>query len=73
MDEAADPAAQCGAGLLIETEVNTAVDAGVVDVLGDLLEFGVIQDRSRYRRVREGNGVPASTVYQFQHVARRIA
>ena len=43
VDRATDVASQPGARLLIEAEMDPAVDARVVDIVGDLLESGVLQ------------------------------
>src|SRR5262245_28298506 len=57
VDEVANPEPQAGAGLLVEAEVNPAVDASVVDVPGYLLECGVVEGHSRYGSVRQAKGV----------------
>ena len=34
-----------GARFLVEAEVDAAIDAGVIDVVGDLVPGGVVEDR----------------------------
>jgi hypothetical protein len=51
VDVGADLASLAGACLLIEAEVNPAIDAGIVDVVGHLRELGVVEDSVRKVRV----------------------
>ena len=53
-DVLADLASLMGPRLLVEAEVDAAVDAGVVDVVGDLVPGGVVEDDARQRR--DGSG-----------------
>ena len=41
------PSAPVGTHLLVEPEVDAAVDAGVVDVVGDVLPRGVVEDQAQ--------------------------
>ena len=51
VDISADLASLAGTCLLIEAEVNPAIDAGIVDVVGHLRELGVVEDCVRKVRV----------------------
>ncbi|MGH8165818.1 MAG: hypothetical protein ACREQ1_01185 [Woeseiaceae bacterium] len=52
MNISADPATLLGSFLLIEAEMNSAIDPGVVDVAGDVLEPFVFEGYTRQFRDR---------------------
>src|SRR4051812_36418888 len=47
VDESADLPTLVGTGLLVETEVDAAVNAGVVDIVGDLFPGRVIESQAQ--------------------------
>jgi hypothetical protein len=53
----ANAASLHGSRFLVEAEVNAAVNARVVDVVGDIPEVRVLQRDGRNRRIRERDGV----------------
>src|SRR6185295_12199488 len=73
VDVGADTAAQFGAALLVEAEVDPAEDARVADVVGDLVEPGVVEDQSRHGGVRHGDGMPAGAERTNQHLGGAVA
>src|SRR5690606_14142128 len=59
--------------LLIEAEVDSAVDPGIVDVGGDLAEPRVLQHDVRQRGTRHGDAMPAAPEAALEHHAGRVA
>src|SRR5690242_14581632 len=55
-DVPADLPPLAGARLLVEAEVDPAVDPGVVDVVGDLPPGGVVEDDARQTGIGQGDG-----------------
>ena len=60
------------ARVLIGPKMYPAVDACVGDVVGDLLERGVLQHDVWPRRVGQGDRMSAFAVKTFEHLGRRI-
>ena len=82
VDISADLASLAGTCLLIEAEVNPAVNAGIVDVSSYLRELGVVEGHGRNGRVRQSDVMtsPAEDVLRYRaprvargRVGRRIA
>ena len=73
VDVGAHTASQVAAGLLIEAEVDAAVDARIVDVVGHLRERGVVERHLRNARVRQGDVVTAAAEDLLGYRAPRIA
>ena len=51
-NRSADGTTQGCAGVLIGSEMNAAIDAGVGNVVGDLAKSDILQDDAGHRRVR---------------------
>lgn len=62
-----------GPALLVETEMNTAVDPCVVDVGRDLVESRVFQNDPGLGRTRHGDGMSALAEDAFQHFTCAVA
>ena len=73
IDRGAHFASEPRSALLVEAEVDPAKDARVVDVRGDLLEFGVLVDERRKVRVRDRDRMLARTVEAPQYLGSTIA
>ena len=52
-NEAADAAPHIGASVLFETEVDSSINAGIVDIIGNLFQTAVFEFNIRHRRSRE--------------------
>lgn len=59
------------ASLLIEAEVDTPVDAGVIDVVGNLLEGVVLQNYSHNRGVSQGDQMMSPAIESLEYLACR--
>src|SRR6266566_815730 len=73
VDVGADAASHEGARLLIEAEVDPAVDARIVDVVGHLRELGVVEGHVRNARVRQRDVMAFVAKYPTGYRARRVA
>src|SRR5260221_13807873 len=73
VDGRRDLSSQLCACLLVESEMNAAIHAGVVDVRGDLLEFLILKHDSRNRRIRHRDGMTAGAVETPEHLSTAIA
>jgi hypothetical protein len=62
VDRGSDGPAQSFTGVLVKSEVNATIDAGVGDVVSDLLERSVLQNDAGQCRVRYCDQVPALAV-----------
>src|SRR5262249_2695857 len=60
-DGLADTTALMGNALRVETEMNSAVDAGIIDVVRDLIPRGVVELDSRKRGSGEGDSMAVLT------------
>jgi len=72
-DVFADLASKPAACLLLEPKMNTAVDASIIDVLGDVVEGRVVEDDVGQRRVRESDRVTTRAKQQLGDLARGAA
>jgi hypothetical protein len=57
---------------LIESEMDSAVDTRVVDVVGDLLEGLILQGHARNRRVAQGDDMVTRPIESLEYIASRI-
>jgi len=57
---------------LIESEMDSAVDTRVADVVGDLLEGLILQGHARNRRVAQRDGMLARPIESLEYFASRI-
>lgn len=69
----ADAASLAAAGFLIETEMNTACDSRLIDIVRDLLEGCILQNNFGNSRVAERDAVAALAEHSFKHRARGSA
>jgi hypothetical protein len=65
----ADTLSLTGARFLIESKMDPAIHARVVDVLDDPLEGGVLQDHARHGDVRERDVVTGGAVKPLEYLA----
>src|SRR5687768_5461628 len=56
--------------LLIESVVHTAVDARIVDIVGDLLPARIVERHVRHFRAGECEGVSVLAKHMFEHASR---
>src|SRR5437773_1256218 len=68
-DVLADVPSLVGPRLLVEAEVDAAVDAGVTDVVGDLLPGGVVEDDARQPGIGQRDGMAALAEGPLKHRA----
>ena len=68
----ADLASLAAAGLLIEAEVNSTVDASIVDVSSYLRELGVVEDNVWNGGVRQGDVMDAAAEDLLGYHPRRV-
>ena len=68
VDIGANPASLAGARLLIEAEVDPAVNARIVNVVSHLRELFVVEDHVRNARVRQSDVMASATEDFFGHV-----
>src|SRR5262245_17272940 len=73
VDILADQATLLGTCVLVETEVNTAIYACVVDVIRDLPEAGVVEVYVRYSRTPQIDRLAPASVDALENLACRIA
>src|SRR5687767_10734107 len=68
-DVLADVAALTGPRLLVEAKVNPAVDASIVDVVGDLVPCSVTEDDTGLSGMRQRDGMAVLTEGTLHHRA----
>ena len=73
VDIGADAASLAGTRLLIEAEVDSTVDARIVDVVSYLRELSVVEDHLRNARVRQGEVMAFAAEDLLGYRAPRIA
>ena len=73
VNRSADSATEVRARLLVTSKMDAAVDARVGDVVGYLLERGVLQDDFGYRGVRQRNRMAGFAVKTPQNLGCSIA
>ena len=59
-------------GVLVKTEMNSAIDTCVGNIVGDLSEIGIIEYDARYSRVLKGDQMPKSAILPLEDLPGRI-
>lgn len=72
VDIPADVSTLPTARLLIEAEMNSAIDAGIRNIVCDLTELGVVEDHTWQPGGRQGNGLGSATEDVFEYGASRV-